>query len=223
MPTVEERTSTSLTGRQTLAGAAVILLTCVWVVSLPLLVLGLVTEYGPSDTGLGWDSTTVALITGYAVVSGLLVGSSARWIARMLGRTPPSMWLIAPIVGVLALIAPFAAGWVGEQMWQRDQQAIAAACTAEDVAHVALMGQYGFEFAPAQGDPSGTCAGWIMVAGEDPDAVMATLWTRLASDGWTTSDDDPLDRTWTRDGVVLRVHHIQSSDGTTGIGIDAVG
>ena len=95
--------------------------------------------------------------------------------------------------------------------------------TAEDVAHVALMGQYGFEFAPAQGDPSGTCAGWIMVAGEDPDAVMATLWTRLASDGWTTSDDDPLDRTWTRDGVVLRVHHIQSSDGTTGIGIDAVG
>jgi len=227
MSTVEEKTSSSTTAassaRQSLAGAAVILLTCIVVVSLPLLVFGIVSTYGTGDASAGWDPTTVALLSGYAVASGLLVAWSIRWIARMLGRTGPSVWMVAPLAAALAFAAPFAAGWAGQQIWERDQQVIDAACSAQDVADVQQMQPYGIEFAPATGDPSGLCSGWIMRPGDDAPAVMQALWVRMAEDGWTTTDTDTFERTWTRGDVTVRVWHIQSSDGTTGVGIEPVG
>lgn len=223
MSTVEEKRVHGRSPARTLAAVAVALVAAAVVALPPLFVYAVTATYGPGDEPFAWQVRSTLLIVAYAVVSGLMVAWAARFGARMLELRQPRLWVVAPVVAVLALGAPFAAGWAGQQAWERDQSAIAVACTADEVAAVALMAGYGTEFSAAEGQADGTCTGSMMLPGDDPEAVMTALWADLAADGWTTADTSMWERTWTHDGSTVRVWHIQSSEGTTGVGLEGLG
>jgi hypothetical protein len=222
MSTVEGTRIHGRTPARTAAAVAVGLLAAAVVVLPPLFVYSVMATYGPGDEPFTWQVRSVVLVVAYAVVSGVVVAWAARFGARMLDRRPPRAWVVAPVVAVLALGAPFAAGWAGQQAWEQDQGVITAACTTDEVAAVALMAPYGTEFSPAEGQTDGTCAGWIMLAGDEPEAAMAALWADMEADGWTTPDTGPWERTWSHDGSTVRVWHIQSSEGSTGAGVEGL-
>jgi hypothetical protein len=203
-------------------GGVLVLLLTLFVAVMPgLFVYGVITEYGPGDMTVVWDVSTVLTYAAYVGVAGLL-GAASWWFLRRMSERPPTLtWVAGIVVALVAGLLPVVLAPIAAAQWRADQDTIAGACQPDEVRAVESLRPYGFEGPDAQGQTDGTCSGWVMITGDDRDAVMSTLWQRMERDGWTTTDDDAYARTWTRDGMTVRVWHIQSSDGSTGVGVAA--
>lgn len=203
-------------------GAAVFgVLTLAVIVVPPLFVFAVRDTYGPgSDSRV--DLALVVALVGYAVLCGVLIAATWNFLRRLMGRPSQWLWLVGVVGAAVCALLPIGAALAGTASWERGEAIKAAACSTSEIASVAELQQYGFEFTPASGTRAGTCEGWIMIRGEDSIGVMSSLWSQLAADGWTTTSTEALERTWTRDGQTVRVWFVQSSDGSTGVGIEGI-
>ena len=61
-----------------------------------------------------------------------------------------------------------------------------------------------------------------MVGSNDPQAAMASVATRLGTAGWSQRSGDWSDAVWVKGSTVVRVEHLQSSEGSTGVGLTVV-
>ncbi len=169
-----------------------------------------------APAGLDWVGVLVL-----ATIPAALLGAAVTMLAPLRDRTAP-VWVTMPVA--------FALMW-GATSWQADAGAhqhaiddavIAAACSPEEIAVLDSMSSYGIEYSQAQGQKNGDCAAWIMVTGDDPKTAMSWLGWQLGRDGWMLGSGDWRSGVWVGSYVGVRVTHIQSSHGTTGVGLVVV-
>lgn len=174
--------------------------------------------YGRVSTPADFDWLPVLVLAG---TPGVLLGAAVTMLAGLRDRSAP-IWVTIPLAVALMWVAT---GWqadAGARQHVIDDAVIAAACSPEEIAVLDSMSGYGIEYGAAQGQKNGDCAAWIMVKGDDPKAAMTELGWELGMDGWTLGSGDWRNGVWVKSYVGVRVTHIQSSDGTTGVGLVVV-
>lgn len=174
--------------------------------------------YGEVSTPADFDWLPVIVLAG---IPGVLVGAAVTMLARLTGRQAP-LWATMPLAIALMWVLT---GWqadAGARQHAIDQAIIATACSPADVAVLDSMRGLGTEYSGAAGQKNGDCSAWVMVRGDEPRAAMADVAARLGSDGWSLRSGDWADALWVKGSAVVRVTHIQSSDGSTGVGLVVV-
>lgn len=174
--------------------------------------------YGRVSTPADFDWLPVIVLAGFPAV---LLGAAITMLAGLRDRSAP-LWVTIPLAFAVMWVAT---GWQadsGARQHEIDDAVIAAACSPAEIAVLDSMSHLGVEYSQAAGQKNGDCSAWIMVRGDDPKAAMDELGGRLFMDGWTLGSGDWRSGVWVKSYVGVRVTHIQSSDGTTGVGLVVV-
>lgn len=174
--------------------------------------------YGELSIPAVLDGGVILVLVGLPAV---LLGVAATMVAGVRGRNAPA-WITIPVAFALLVSAASWQADAGARQHEADDAVIAAACSQAEISLLVSMSMYGSEFSGAAGQTNGDCSAWIMVAGDDPKTAMTELALHLVTDGWTLGSGDWRSGVWVRDYTVVRVSHIQSSDGTTGVELVAV-
>lgn len=149
-------------------------------------------------------------------VPSVLIGVAATMVAGVRGRNAPA-WITIPVAAALLLGISWWQADAGARQHEVDDAVIHAACSQSEIMVLGMLGDYGSEYSGPQGQKNGDCSAWIMVPGDDPNVVMTDLALQLTGAGWTLGSGDSSNGVWVRDYTVVRVSHIQSSEGSTGV------
>ena len=149
-------------------------------------------------------------------VPAILLGVAATMVAGVRGRNAPA-WITIPVAAALLLGISWWQADSGARQHEADDAVIHEACSQSEILVLGMLGDYGSEYSGPQGQKNGDCSAWIMVAGDDPNVVMTDLALQLTATGWTLGSGDSRSGVWVRDYTVVRVSHIQSSEGSTGV------
>lgn len=177
------------------------------------LAYGFTAENGADlESGRGWL---------LALVIGLVPGLLAAWAVRLVSETSdsaPTPYPVLAVICVALMVCGVAiAATFGGRAYDDKQSTIAAACSTSDVDLLSAFAKYGDQFSGAQGTADGTCEAHLFFPGEDGQALMGTLTSAMAADGWRTTDSAWSNRTYTRGSETVRVTHVRSSEGSTAI------
>lgn len=175
--------------------------------------------YGELTITTAVDGVAMLVLLG---LSAVLLGVAAAMVAGVLGRSAP-VWITIPVAFALLLGATWWQASIGARQHEADDAVIAAACSEAEASVLVSMSVYGSEFSGPAGQKNGDCSARIMVAGDDPKVVMTDLALQLTLDGWTLGSGDSSSGVWVRDYTVVRVSHIQSSEGATDVEFVVVG
>ena len=174
--------------------------------------------YGEVSTPADFDWLPVLVLAG---IPGVLLGAAVTMLARLSGRQAP-VWATIPLAFALMWVLT---GWQadsGARQHAIDQAVIATACSAEEVTVLDSLRGLGSEYSGAEGQKNGDCSAWVMLGGDDPQPAMASVAARLGTAGWSQRSGDWSDALWVKGSDVVRVTHVQSSEGSTGVGLTVV-
>lgn len=169
--------------------------------------------YGEPDTRAALDLVLVLVLAG---IPGVLLGISATLLAGLRGRTLP-LWATIPVAVAFMWAATAWQADAGARQHEVDDAVIAAACSQAEISVLDTLGRYGSEYSGAAGQTNGDCSAWIMLPGDDPQAVMADLDARLIGGGWVRGQGDWRSTRWTQGVIAVQVNHLQSSEDETGV------
>ena len=169
--------------------------------------------YGEPATPVGLDWVLVLVLAG---IPGVLLGVAVTLLADLRGRSLP-MWATIPVAFAVMWAATAWQADAGARQHEVDDAVISRACSQSEMLVLDALGDYGSEYSGPQGQKNGDCSAWIMVPGDDPKQAMTELGWELGMDGWVLGSGDWRSGVWVRDYVGVRVNHIQSSDGSTGV------